>query len=122
MAGDYLLNCLEKRDLLNDSDVAESTLLTWGQRFEEAEMIHDAVDFYEKANSRENLDRLLRKALEDGDVFLFSRLCRILKYEAVPDQWLLLAGKAEAEGKHSFAVEAKRRSGTIEPEAGADRP
>jgi hypothetical protein len=78
------------------------------------------VDFYEKANSVEDLDRLFRKAQGEGDVFLFSRLCRILKREATAEQWLQMAGKAEEAGRHSFAAEAKKRSGVSEPREGAD--
>jgi hypothetical protein len=111
MAGSNLLSCLEKRDLLNRQDVHGSVLLSWGRRFEDAGLVHDAVSFYEKGDAVEELRRLLRDAQEEGDVFLFSRISRAIRCEPDREQWLLIAGRAGELGKQAFAAEARRRAG-----------
>jgi hypothetical protein len=108
------LNCLEKRDLLNQPAVSLKEVLHWGQHYEEREFVHDAVDFYVKANAKEPLARLLDVAQAEGDVFLFRRLCRALEREPTQEEWLSLAKRAEELGKDSFAKEAYREGGIEE--------
>lgn len=117
MAKDHLLECLEKRDLLNDADASEKTLRDWGQRFEQAGLLNDAVELYEKADARDDLKRILQIALDEGDVFLFSKLVRILEIEASREQWLAIAEKAQEAGKLSFVAQARRKGGIVEEEA-----
>jgi hypothetical protein len=108
------LNCLEKRDLLNQHAASVETLVRWGGTFEEAELFHDAIDFYEKAGAREPLKRLMDRALEEGDLFLLKRACRALKMEPDPDQWRVLGEQAKSHGKLLFAAEAYRHAGVEE--------
>lgn len=108
------LNCLEKRDLLNQSAVSVETLLHWGRYFEESGLLYDAVDFYEKANAKEAFARLFKEALEDGNVFLFKRLCHLTGHEPGRDEWVLIARRAEESGKYAFAAEAYRQCGENE--------
>ena len=111
MAKNDKLSCLEKRDLLNQTAVSIDTLVKWGEQYEAMSLVHDAVDFFEKAHARESLERLLGNALEDADVFLFKRLCRLLDREIQREEWLHLATDAEARGKYRFAAEAYRSAG-----------
>lgn len=115
MSRTNLLSCLEKRDLLNQSAVSINKLLEWGAVYEEAGMINDAVDFYERANAAEQLGRLLDIAGKEGDAFLFGRILKALNREAAPEEWNSLGEKAEELGKHSFAKEAFKRSGKEAP-------
>ncbi len=108
------LSCLEKRDLLNQHAVSVETLMRWGKAFEEEELFHDAVDFYEKAGAAEPLERIRDRALEEGDLFLFRRACRALKVEPETDQWVELAERARSLGKSVFMNEALRHAG-LEP-------
>ncbi len=108
------LNCLDKRDLLNQHAVSVETLVRWGGFFEEAELFHDAVDFYEKAGAREPLERIRDRALEEGDLFLYRRACRVLKVEPEADRWRILGERAKSEGKSLFMQEAFRLAGVEE--------
>lgn len=110
-----ILSCLDKRELLNQSVVAVEKLIHCGRAFEEADLAHDAVDFYEKAKSREDLTRLLGRAKEEGDLFLFRRLLKILHHEPGAEEWLALARKAQETGKAAFASEAMRLAGRVDP-------
>ena len=74
------LSCLIKRDLLNQPVASVENLLSWGQQYEEYGLLHDAVEFYEKAQAKEALFRLLEVAQEEGDTFLFLRL-RVSTYQ-----------------------------------------
>lgn len=106
-----LLNCLEKRELLNQPAATLESILSWGRCFEDAGAFYDAVDFYEKANAREELDRLLGKAIEDGNVFLILRLCRLLGKELDREEWFGVMKRAESLGKNKFAEQASRLAG-----------
>ena len=111
MAKNSTLSCLEKRDLLNQAAVSIDTLVRWGEQYEAMGLVHDAVDFFAKAHASEAIERLLPIALEEGDLFLFKRLCRFLGREITRDEWLQLAAKAEEQGKFRFAAEAYRSAG-----------
>lgn len=100
------LSCLEKREWLNRSAVAVDELMAKGRALEEAGLIHDAVDFYEKAQARRELERLVSLAVDEGDAFLFLRLHRILKTDPSAEQWKTLAQRAEALGKTLYAQRA----------------
>jgi hypothetical protein len=106
-----LLTCLEKRELLNQSAVSVDQLLEWGARFEEAGLINDAVDFYERANSSETLEKLLKVVSGEGDAFLYGRILKALGREAAPREWVMLGTKAAELGKEAFAREAFKRGG-----------
>jgi tetratricopeptide (TPR) repeat protein len=111
MARKEWLSCLEKRDLLNQSAVSVEALIRWGEHYEREGLVHDAVDFYEKANAREPLARMRENALQSGDYFLCLRVCRVLGCENQREEWLALARRAEELGKFAFAAQAYRRAG-----------
>jgi hypothetical protein len=114
VAKKYDLSCLEKRDLLNEAAVSVEALLSWGQHYEEVGSLYEAVDFYEKAGDKGALDRLLTKARDAGNLFLFRRICRILGHEPGREDWLALAKQAEQLGKLTFAAEAYRLGGAAD--------
>lgn len=106
MAGMKRMSCLEKRSLLNRSAVSVDELIAGGRFYEEQGLVHDAVDFYERAEATEELQRLIDSALEDGDFFLFNRLNRLLKRSPREDEWRRLAMRAKELGKDGFAEQA----------------
>lgn len=114
MSKGSILGCLEKREILNQSAVSVETLLRWAERFEEYEMFHDAMDFYEKAGAREPVKRLMAMAEKEGDLFLFRRASKALKLDPSTTQWLQLAQAAKSRGKMLFAGEAYRQAGVDE--------
>lgn len=105
------LSCLEKREMLNEETASPEVLLSWGEQYEEVGSLYDAVDFYEKADAREALSRLLARARDEGNVFLFRCLVRLLGLEPGRDEWAVLANRAEEHGKLAFAAEANRLGG-----------
>jgi hypothetical protein len=115
VAKKYDLSCLEKRDLLNEAAVSVETLLSWGRHYEEVGSLYEAVDFYEKSGAKVDLARILTKAQEAGNLFLYRRIGRILGFDPDPADWLALAKRAEQLGKLTFAAEAYRLGGVADP-------
>lgn len=103
------LSCLEKREILNRSPVSVDELTAQGRAFEEAGLIHDAVDFYEKAQAWAEIERLVSLAVEEGDAFLFVRLYRLLKKDPPAHQWKALEERAESLGKTLYAQRAREQ-------------
>lgn len=114
MGPDNLLSCLEKRDLLNQPAASVDALVGWGDRSLRAGLIHDALDFYEKAGAPEALSRLLEIAESEGDAFLLRRVCSILGREPTTEQWLAVAEQAERLGKERFACKGYEAGGAQE--------
>lgn len=92
--------------MLNRTAVSVDELCARAHALEEAGLIHDAVDFYEKAQAWSEIERLIPVAVEEGDAFLFSRLCRLLQRDPSAEQWRALAARAEALGKTLYAQRA----------------
>jgi hypothetical protein len=105
VSGKRLPGCLKKRDLLNSVRSDPAHFVQLGTAYLEEGRISDAIEFFEKAGYREGLDRLLERCLEDGDVFLFRKVARILDLSPGPGQWLKLGDRALSLGKlHSARV------------------
>ncbi len=111
MGKSRLLTCLEKRDMLNRSAVSADQLLRWGKLYEEEGQINDAIDFYEKSNSSEPLERLIALAHQEGDAFVYARIMKALGRQATADEWISLGKMAAELGKDAFAREAFKRGG-----------
>ncbi|HEC32463.1 MAG TPA: hypothetical protein ENI41_08225, partial [Deltaproteobacteria bacterium] len=50
-----LINCLKKRDILNNNGIEDRVLIEYGSGFFEMELYNDAIDFFEKANYEDGL-------------------------------------------------------------------
>lgn len=110
------LGCMDKRNILNQPAVSTDRLKSWGDRFFEMAYWNDAIDFYEKINDRQALESILRVAREEGDLFLFNRVNRVLNLEPKSQDLVELAEQAGKLGKGLFASEALKQAG-VEMEA-----
>jgi tetratricopeptide (TPR) repeat protein len=119
--GKRLLGCLKKRDLLNSDRNDPVHLAQLGTAYLEEGRISDAIEFLEKARDREGLDSILARCLEDGDVFLFGKVAKILDVSPDPDQWIKLGDRALSLGKLHFARAAYREGGAPEKLARVER-
>jgi tetratricopeptide (TPR) repeat protein len=114
MKQNELLSCLEKRDLLNQSAASVETLLEWGELYLDAGLVHDALDFYEKAGAKEPLVKFVELAKAEGDALLLQRASTLLGGEPAGDEWRAVAAQAEQLGKFLFALKAYQRAGADE--------
>jgi len=76
-----LINCLKKRDILNNNGIEDRVLIEYGSGFFEMELYNDAIDFFEKANYEDGLKSIKDLAIDAGDLFLYKRCCKALKTE-----------------------------------------
>jgi tetratricopeptide (TPR) repeat protein len=121
VSGKRLPGCLKKRDLLNSDRSDPAHCVELGTAYLEEGRISDAIEFFEKAPHREGLDRLIERCLDDGDVFLFRKVAKILDLSPGPDQWLKLGDRALSLGKLHFARAAYREGAAPEKLAQVER-
>jgi tetratricopeptide (TPR) repeat protein len=114
MSEKRLPGCMKKRDLLNSDRSDPAYFVQLGTAYLEEGRISDAIEFFEKAGHREGLDRLLQRCLEDGDLFLYRKIAKILDLSSSPDQWIELGDRALSLGKLHFARTAYREGGAPE--------
>lgn len=108
------LTYLEKRRLLNSNEIDRDILVAYGNFYLEAGMINDALDFFEKADFEEGLKKIQRVSLEEGDVFVFKRVNKILGMEILDEQWNEIGNRALELGKSLYAALAFEAAGNSE--------
>lgn len=111
MGKEDALGCLEKRDLLNQPAASVDALKPWADRFFNMGHWSDAIDFYSKINGLDALEKILQVALDEGDLFLYNRVVRVLGIKARREDLVKLAENAEALGKNRFASDALTQGG-----------
>lgn len=121
MAGKRLPGCLKKRDVLNSDRSDPAHYVQLGTAYLEEGRISDAIEFFEKARHRAQLESLLERCLGDGDLFLYRKVARILGVKPGPDQWLKVGDRALSLGKLYFARSAYREAGSPERLAQLER-
>jgi hypothetical protein len=94
-------NCLKKRLLLNDSALSPASCREYGNKFLELGWQEDALEFFQKGDVTDGLEKLRAYCLETGDAFLLARLGH-----KEPQVWRQLAERALALGKLHFARRA----------------
>ncbi len=111
------LGCIEKREILNQPAASTETLKYWGDWFFEKAHFSDAIDFYAKINDRPSLEKILQVAVEEGDLFLFNRVNRVMGAEPDVETVKKLAEQAKRLGKERFAAEALKQAGVEETDS-----
>ncbi|UCG13730.1 MAG: hypothetical protein JSU72_04445 [Deltaproteobacteria bacterium] len=110
MAPKKLLNCLKKRDLLNSDHADKSLLISLGEQFGQEGRLSDSIDFFEKAEHIEGLNKLREQCGAEGDFFLYLRLMKILAESPGSEEWVRLGDTALGRGKLLFARSAYREA------------
>jgi hypothetical protein len=105
--------CLKKRRLLNEKGLSPDLCREYGEKFLALEWYEDALEFFQKGNYQEGLDKIKAHCLETGDAFLLARLGK----DWGPDLWRQVAEKALALGKVQFARRALEMAGDTEKAA-----
>lgn len=100
-------DCLKKRRLLNDASLSPALCRTYGEKFLALGWLEDALEFFQKGNYPEGLEKIETQALESGDAYLLARLGR----QPDPHRWRRLAEQAQALGKFHFARRALEAAG-----------
>jgi hypothetical protein len=110
-------NCLKKRRLLNEKELSPELCREYGEKFLALQWWEDALEFFQKGNHQEGLEKIKAHCLESGDAFLLGRLGK----DWDPDLWRRVAEKALELGKLNFARRALEMAGDKEKAAALSR-
>ncbi|MBW2038920.1 MAG: hypothetical protein JRI46_04885 [Deltaproteobacteria bacterium] len=105
---------LKRRDILYGQNPPVEALKEYGELYLQEGRPNDAVEFFGQARYKEGLLRIREIALEEGDLFLFSRAMEFLQEEVSPDTWMKLGKKALEKSKYLFALKAFEKIGDRE--------
>ncbi|MBF0548896.1 MAG: hypothetical protein HQK60_00025 [Deltaproteobacteria bacterium] len=111
MKPNNLPSCLKKREILNDPKAAPDLLVEHGRAFLNAGHLTDALDFFVKAGHPEGSIEVRRAALDQGDVFIFSKACQSASSPASAEEWRQLGRMNLIAGRYLFALNAFRQAG-----------
>ena len=95
------LSVQERHKLLFIEKTPKEELMEWGKAHMDKGLLHDALEYYEKAGSAENLNEIRRRAIEEADLVLYQSACRSLKLDPVKEELLALREAARNSGKQS---------------------
>ena len=105
---------LQRRDILYGQNTPAETLREYGDLYLRKGKPNDAVEFFGLACYKEGLRRIRQMAMEEGDLFLFSRAAEFLQEAVSPEDWRKLAKKALEKGKLLFALKCFEKLGDRE--------
>jgi hypothetical protein len=105
--------CLKKRRLLNEKELAPGLCREYGEKFFSLGWWEDALEFFQRGNVSEGLEKLRAHCLETGDAYLLGRLGKT----HTPEVWLRLADRALALEKLHFARRAYELAGDADQAA-----
>ena len=101
-----ILSCLKKRDLLHHPNIGNEDLSQYGWEYLKQDRPVDALDFFEKAQNLEGIQRIKEWSLEQGDPFLLQQTSKMLK-EPIPEaSWRKVGEKSQAAGRYQQALMA----------------
>jgi tetratricopeptide (TPR) repeat protein len=99
-----------KQKMLYVDVVDPEVLKNYGDLFFKEGNYSDALDFYQKANSIEGMQKIKETALDSGDVMLFQRTAKVLNLVLKPSDWENIGQKAIALKKYFFARHALEKA------------
>jgi hypothetical protein len=105
---------LKRRDVLYGQNTPAEVLKEYGELYLHEGKTNDAVEFFGQACYKEGLQRIRQMAIEEGDLFLFSRAIEFLQEEVSPEEWRKVGTKALEHGKHHFALRCFEKIGDRE--------
>ncbi|MEN6374872.1 MAG: hypothetical protein ABFD75_08845 [Smithella sp.] len=103
-----------KQKILYTDHTDTGTLKNYGDLFFAEGNLSDALDFYQKADFTEGLQKIKNTALESGDVMLFGRAAKTLNLELTPADWENIGKIALNLKKYLFARHALEKANNEE--------
>ena len=96
----------EKQKILYRDNTSPTALTAYGDKYLEAERLSDAIDFYQKANHIEGLEKIRNMVVADGDVMDFQHTLNALNVDASREEWNRIGERALELKKYAFAIHA----------------
>jgi len=101
-----ILSCLKKRNLLHNPNISSDELAQYGWEYLKQDRPVDALDFFEKAQNLEGIQRIREWSLEQGDPFLLQQTSKMLKEQVPEESWRKVGEKVLSTGRHQQALTA----------------
>lgn len=108
-----LPNYQEKQHILYIKRHPDKDLIAYGDAFLEEGKISDAVDFYQKANYVQGLEKIKGMAEQSGDLMLLQQVLKPLKQSFSDEAWNAIGERALEFKKYLFALHAFEKSNNI---------
>jgi hypothetical protein len=105
-----LPNYQEKQRILYIDHKSVRDLIAYGDAFLEAGKMFDAIEFYQRVNYSEGMEKIKGMAEHSGDVMLFQQVLKPLKQHVSDDTWNAIGTRAFDLKKYSFALHAFEKS------------
>lgn len=115
MAVRFPFTVSEKQKVLYLDPPPPEELTAFGDRYVEAGLLHDALEFYQVAGNVESLRGLVAKAIENADLLLFLNIFKALAEPPPVEEARKIRERALSLGKN---VEAERLETLILSESG----
>jgi hypothetical protein len=100
------LSVAQRHKILFTENTPPNELIEWGNSHLKAGLYHDALEYFFKARSREDLERLLNMAVDEADLVLFLNTVKALGEEHRSGDLTRLKERALKLGKPSIAEQA----------------
>ena len=107
-------DAIEKRNILASQEVDAEELNEYGRMFLEKDMLTDAFNFFEKSGSREGLEKVKARVIEEGLTAVLFNLARSRHIELSDEDWRAAGENAMKLGKYTYAAQAFDRLGDEE--------
>ena len=101
-----LPNYRDKQYALYIKHYPDKDVIAYGDGFLEAGRISDAIDFYQKANYVQGLEKIKGIAELSGDVMLLQQVLKSLKQTITEETWTAIGQRALEFKKYLFALYA----------------
>lgn len=105
-----LPDAIERRELLDGSRRDATDLDELGGLYQQAGLLSDALDCFERTKNAGKLEEL-KAIIIESDPFLLLRLDACAFVEVSTEDWLKAARHAESTGRHIHALRAYERAG-----------
>ena len=99
-----------KQKILYSDNTPPEILKDYGDLFFAGCSYSDAIDFYQKENFIEGLQKIKQSAMETGDVMLFQRVVKALNLEPSSTEWESIGQTAMGLKKYLFARHALEKA------------
>ncbi len=97
----FPLSVAGKHQILFAKPLPPAELTAWGHRYQEAGLLHDALEFYQTASNGPALEALTASAVDGADLVLLLNACRALGSEPSAAQLESLRQRAVERGADS---------------------
>jgi hypothetical protein len=103
-----------KQKILYINSTSPNDLILYGNLFFDAGVYSDALDFFQKSNHTEGIQKIKSIAFDSGDVMLFQRAAKATNLELSSSDWENIGKKAMELKKYFFARHALEKTNNEE--------